>query len=419
MYRQYQLDKKRKLFKQKAHDADDEQIRRALNFFDAILDPYLSDEETYSQIKPTNGTPNYSYSHSNVSSLSSSSFQYPNKTHQQFDQNSSPIRRFTSDDNLNQISTNIQKPSHPTRITSTENLSTIPTWKNHLSSFIDKTAGASASLIDLSSIDKLSSQPRFRFVPSSSQNHILKEESEKEQQINSTYDQFHMKTIPSDRTSFSNQTKPSHQIVKPTVIIPSIPKSAPMNRLIETNIYHQNGNSAFKPHRSNKIHMPAKTQQSLPVSNLKRTDFINKPNAYPGLKNSNNTNFSYGQSLMDLSSIGIPQTTQTNVIGSRTSYQPIPSANYIKPPSKLNGHHQYQPPPPPVRVIPEDSIKRWIQQVNNSSSISGLVHPSYYRPLTNGDGNRSQQQAYPSGSYLSPTSGTFNLIFQSYIELLF
>jgi hypothetical protein len=412
MYRQHQLDKKRKLIKQQ-NDNDDEQIKKTLHYFDSILDQYLSNDDddtvtktSYSQIKSTNSIPIQQqkyivYNHSNTSSSSSSSFQ-----HRRFEQKPSTtplhhVRRYTSEDNLNQITS----PSKPTTtITSTEDLSTTPSWKN-LSSFIDKTNGTSASLIDLTSIDKLSSRPRFRFVPPSYQHHMLNEEPEIEPQ-------FHIKTIPSDRSSFPNQTKPFHQIVKPTVIIPTTPKSAPINRLIETNIYQQNGNSAFKPHRSSKHYHSSKAQQSLPLSNTKRNELINKSNGHLGITNSNNQSdflrrqqqmmpHSH-QSLLDLSSIRIAETRHSNINGSRTSYQPT---------NKLNGHHQYHP--PPTRNIPGNPISRWIQQVNNSSSISGIVHPSYHRPLTNGGGNRSQQQSYPSGSYMSPISGKFQIDKQS------
>ena len=104
------------------------------------------------------------------------------------------VRRYTSENNLNQITSPskptglIQKTSLPppvrTTAVSTEDLSTVPLWKKYSpqtrhSFLLDKTNGTSASLIDLTSIDKTSSRPRFRFIPPSNQNLIIKEESEK------------------------------------------------------------------------------------------------------------------------------------------------------------------------------------------------------------------------------------------------
>lgn len=45
-----QHDRKRK-FKPKSVDEDDEQIEKTLNFFDSIIDPYLLDQETQDQQK--------------------------------------------------------------------------------------------------------------------------------------------------------------------------------------------------------------------------------------------------------------------------------------------------------------------------------------------------------------------------------
>ncbi len=254
-------------------------------------------------------------------------------------------------------------------------MSTIPSQK-HLSNFIKKSDQhlspdvTTASLIDLSSFDKLSSRPRFRFVPPSNDNHNLKEEPEIERE-------FHLKTIPSNQTSFNQQTKPSHQIVKPTVIIPSVPKSAPITRLTETHIHYQNGNSAFKPHRSSGTGVSSKIQQ------IKRTESIQKPNLHVGLTNSDNRPFlrqpksipQYHQSMLNLSS---PEPVRTNRLVPQTSY---PS----------NEYHSPRP------LIHKESISRWIQQVNNTSSINGLVH--------------SQQQTYPYGSYISTTAGELNIFF--------
>ncbi len=228
---------------------------------------------------------------------------------------------------------------------------------------------ASASLIDLSSIDKLSSRPRFRFVPPSNENHILKEEPEIEQK-------FHIKTISSNQTSFNNQTKPSHKIVKPIVMIPTVPKSAPISRLTETNIHHQNNNSAFKPHRS------SKTQQT------KRTE----SNVHVGMTNPNNSLLlhhqqsisQYHQSMLNLSS---PELINTNPLGSRTSYQS----------NKINGYYSARP------VIIGNPVSKWIQSVNHTNNLNGLVHPGDNR-------SQQQQQTYPYGSQMSTSTGKFNLI---------
>ena len=40
-----QFDKKRKSKSQQQNDDDDEQIEKTLNFFDSILDPYLTDQD--------------------------------------------------------------------------------------------------------------------------------------------------------------------------------------------------------------------------------------------------------------------------------------------------------------------------------------------------------------------------------------
>ena len=146
------------------------------------------------------------------------------------------VRRYTSENNLNDINSpsklNLhQKISRPptlqTITTSTEDLTNIPSWKKlspqaRLSALLDKTNhpssssssslianGTSASLIDLTSIDKISNnkqlqpppsaRPRFRFVPPTDKNSILKEEPELEQQSNQTYDNFDMKSLSPTR----------------------------------------------------------------------------------------------------------------------------------------------------------------------------------------------------------------------------
>ena len=382
------------------------------------------------------------------------------------------VRRYTSENNLNEITSSSKSiVTHQNRYplpvqttaTSPEDLSTIPGWKNlspqaRLSVLLDSTNhltsnGISASLIDLTALDKLSTnnqaisvRPHFRFVPSSN-NHktSLKEEPEIEQQTQSTYDHYHLKTIPSNRISINNnQNKFNHNIVKPTVIIPPMPQSAPITRLKETNIHHQNGNSAFKPHLSNKHNeILSQVQQVQPVSHIKRTDSVHKPYVHVGITNPNHSPSNHGllhrqhqktipqfhQSLLNLSSIGTSDALNTNQVSdgmheTRASMQAT-SSNFIKysaysPQSnKINRHHQYhQPPPPPSSAplssrVPQGSldnpISRWIQQINNSSSINGLIYPSQQQPFTNGGGgNRPQQQIYPYGSYISINSGKIN-----------
>jgi len=155
---------------------------------------------------------------------------------------SNNVRRYTSENNLNDINSSSsssskailqQKISRPLPLqniaTSTEDLTNIPSWKKlspqaRLSALLDKTNhpsssltanGTSASLIDLTSIDKLpinkqiqpppSSRPRFRFVPPSDKNSILKEEPELEQQSNQTYDNFDKKSFSPNRTILNQQ----------------------------------------------------------------------------------------------------------------------------------------------------------------------------------------------------------------------
>ncbi|CAF2982850.1 unnamed protein product [Rotaria sp. Silwood2] len=344
------------------------------------------------------------------------------------------VHRHTSENNLNQINSSptpitIQKASRShllqTTATSTEDLLIKPSSKNfqsneRLSALIDKTNhlrsnNTSASLIDLTSIDKLSSRPRFRFVPPSNQNLTLKDEHNIEQQTNQNYDQYHLKTIPQERTSLNNQNKCSHKIVKPVVIIPSTPKSVLIAHLTETNIHHENGKSAFKPHRSSKNDISSKVEPTSPTSNKKRLESIHPSNLHVGITNSNNqtsdTNLlirqkqtisQVHQSVPNLSAKGTSEKINATMITSRTSDQST-STDFMKPPqsNKLNGHRPYQLP-----VSSEDPISKWIQQVHNSSSsINGLIHPSHNQPFINGGEYRSQQQPYPYGSYMPTHSG--------------
>jgi len=234
---------------------------------------------------------------------------------------------------------------------------------------------ASASLIDLSSIDKLSSRPHFRFVPPSNENHILKEEPEIEQK-------FHIKTISSNQTSFNNQTKSSHKIVKPIVMIPIVPKSAPISRLTETNIHHQNNNSAFKPHRSSKTQQTKRTESNVHVG---MTNPNNKLSDNSLLLHHQQSISQYHQSMLNLSS---PELINTNPLGSRTSYQS----------NKINGYYSARP------VIIGNPVSKWIQPVNHTNTLNGLVHPGDNRS------QQQQQQTYPYGSQMSASTGKFNLI---------
>lgn len=148
---------------------------------------------------------------------------------------SNNVRRYTSENNLNEINIS-SKPVLPQKLvrpiplqtiaTSTEDLTSIPAWKKlspqaRLSALLDKTNhpstvsplaanGTSASLIDLTSIDKIptnkqqiqpppATRPRFRFVPPSDKNSILKEEPELEQQSSQNYDNFDLKSLSPNR----------------------------------------------------------------------------------------------------------------------------------------------------------------------------------------------------------------------------
>jgi hypothetical protein len=156
---------------------------------------------------------------------------------------SNNVRRYTSENNLNDINSSSkpilqQKISRPppaqTIATSTEDLTNIPSWKKlspqaRLSALLDKTNhtssltanGTSASLIDLTAIDKLpankpiqlptSSRPRFRFVPSTDKNSVLKEEPELEQQSNQAYDNFDMKALSPNRPLVNNNLQQQQQ----------------------------------------------------------------------------------------------------------------------------------------------------------------------------------------------------------------
>ena len=153
------------------------------------------------------------------------------------------VRRYTSENNLNAINAPMRPTVTPPQAkvarstapqpiaTSTEDLTNIPSWKKlspqaRLSALLDKTNqpltsnGTSASLIDLTSIDKMpttkqiepTSRPRFRFVPSSDQNSTLKEEPEPEQQPPSShqsYDNFGLNSMSPNRAAMNNYQQPS------------------------------------------------------------------------------------------------------------------------------------------------------------------------------------------------------------------
>ena len=426
---------------------------------------------------------------------------------------SNNVRRYTSENNLNELhgSSSSSKPVLPQKLvrpiplqtiaTSTEDLTSIPAWKKlspqaRLSALLDKTNhpsstssssfvtnGTSASLIDLTSIDKMpnnkqqiqappATRPRFRFVPPSDQNSVLKEEPELEQQQSGqNYDHFEQKPLSPNRAThaskFSRLFLCSVRLTfffldgptKPTVIHP--PTRSTNFTQPENNLHHQNGTSAFKPplsHANNHLKSPTsptnnlqrpnlppqnplhsngngpsyRTSQPPPVPNIKRTESTHKPGVHVGITNPNGLLIrqhpsavpQFHQSMLNLSSIGtseIANSTQPAVgmFGSRISLQST-SNNFMKHPAytpqaaKTNGNHQYSHPPqpnvmsrPPPPTILEDPIIRWIQQVNNSSSMTGLTsNGGGIRPTQQQQQQQQQsQQPYPYGSYISNNAG--------------
>jgi hypothetical protein len=116
--------------------------------------------------------------------------------------------------------------------------------------------------------------------------------------------QFHLKTIPTNQKSLDSSSKASHKMVKPIVIISSVPKSKPINRLAEENIHHQNGVSSK-------------------IQHIKQTASIQKPHVHVGLTNSDllsrqKSTPQFHQSMLNLSS---PEVAPTNRYTSRTSYE--------------------------------------------------------------------------------------------------
>lgn len=419
---------------------------------------------------------------------------------------SNNVRRYTSENNLNEINTSSKVVVLPQKLvrpiplqtiaTSTEDLTSIPAWKKlspqaRLSALLDKTNhpsavsslavnGTSASLIDLTSIDKIPTnkqhiqqppvaRPRFRFVPPSDKNSVLKEEPELEQQSGQNYDHFDHKPLSPNRVIPTSKSTCCSSVgfifhfsvvdgpTKPAVIHPPPTRSTNFTQP-ENNFHYQNGTSAFKPppsHPTNHVkspisptnnvqrpnfpsqnHLPSngngvsyKTTQPPPVPNIKRTESTYKPGVHVGITNPNgllarqhpNSAPQFHQSMLNLSSIGMTESvisTQPAVgmFGSRVSLQST-APNFMKHPAytpqsiKPNGNHQYSHPPqmnvparpPPPPTLLEDPIIRWIQQVNNSSSITGLT--------SNGGGSRiaHQQQApsqppYPYAPYTNNSS---------------
>ena len=242
-----------KIARRSINNDEDEQIEQTLHFFDSILDQYLSESDD----KSIREVSSASLSSSSSSSVSSHRKPPPapissSKIRQSF-LPPSQVRRFTSENNLNQI-----PPSSATKrkLSQSKTLQTIATSTEDLTKISARRVqqlssnGASASLIDLSSIDQSSTRPRFRFVPQINSNHTLKEEPETEQP-------FHIKVIPSNDKLIRLSSKPPVTIVKPTVIIPTAPKTIPFNRPTESHIHHpHHGPSAFKPTNSNKKQQP-------------------------------------------------------------------------------------------------------------------------------------------------------------------
>ncbi|CAF3529157.1 unnamed protein product [Rotaria sp. Silwood1] len=469
MNKQNQHDKKRKFIQHKNNNDDDEQIEKTLNYFDSILNEYLCDqdirdenkiEKSYSRIKSSNNigiqqnkqdlrgiksaqtntsSTITSQGSIHIQAFHSNQFQNIRDRFEQMisDERINNVRHHTSENNLNQISSSTksitkEKISHPQHLqtiaTSTEDLLIKPLSKNvqshqRLSLLIDKTNyltsnNISASLIDLTSIDKLSSRPRFRFVPPSNENQRLLSEHNIEQQTNQNYDQYRLKTIPQEHILLNNQNKCSHKIVKPIVIIPSIPKSVPITHLTETNIHYENGKSAFKPPRSSKIDISSKIEPTSPSLNKNHLESIHQSNLHVGITNPNNQISDinlpnrqkkfipqHHQSIPNLSSKGISEKVNTTIFPSHTSDQST-SSNFMKSQpyasqsNKLNGYHPYQ-----LSASSNDTIPKWIQQGNNSSSFNGLTHSSYNQSFMNGGENRSQQQAHSYGSYMPTYPG--------------
>ncbi|UJR37294.1 hypothetical protein I4U23_030003 [Adineta vaga] len=198
---------------------------------------------------------------------------------------------------------------------------------------------------------------------------------------------------------------------------------------------------------TNGNHTPSKAQQPPPVPNIKRTESAHKPGVHVGITNPSGpacanplvrqrlqTVPQFHQSMLNLSSIDATESVNgaqpaTGMFGSRVSLQQS-AANFMKhpayaqQPTKTNGNHHHHhhhhhapppapppPPPPPQQsapsstsssrpppVILEDPIIKWIQQVNDSSSINGLSPDG-------GGGNRPKQPTYPYGSYITAGSG--------------
>ncbi|CAF3727220.1 unnamed protein product [Adineta steineri] len=479
-YCQYDQKRKVKQSSQQKTEEDDEQIAKTMNFFDSILDQYLSDHDTLDENKSRrapNPVPNNPHAKppthivangtepvkqefdtnistiTNASSTSSTSSQkipqrpvdlHASHFHQfqnircRFEQmtsgvNSSPtnnVRRYTSENNLNDISSSSKQPLHQknqrppavqTTATSTEDLTNIPAWK------------------------KLSPQAHGVIKPSAIHPSQITRSTLFTQPDLTIYNQ-------NGNSAFKPHVsqQPSSHGKSPT-LSPSNQSSG--NTLLRPNAPTQNQNSNHSSGATNGNNSLNKSQQPPPVPNIKRTESAHKPGVHVGITNPNGSTCGnpllrqrqqttvpqFHQSMLNLSSIDTSETTNgvqttTAMFGSRTSLLQT-STNFVKHPAytqqqqqqqqqaKPNGHHHNHhhhhhhhapppappPPPPPPQstsssaaaarpapAILEDPIIRWIQQVNDSSSINGLS--------PDGGGSRNKPQTYPYGSYIASGS---------------
>ena len=191
---------------------------------------------------------------------------------------------------------------------------------------------------------------------------------------------------------------------------------------------------------------PYKLTQAPPAPNVKRTESVYRPGVHVGITNpsgppstngllvrqNQQTMPQYHQSMLNLSAMPTSELANSNqtspaMFASRTSLQTnaqnfMKHPAYASPSGRSPGTHQYQPPTPssprPPPTIHEDPILKWIQHVNNSSSINGLTHSSQNQLHLNGGGKRpqqhqQQQQNYPYGSFVSIGSGTIRFPFRT------
>ena len=446
-------EKKRPLVRssQQGSDDEDEQVLKTMRFFDSMLDEYLTDQdknENHPQAasavirkSPVKSTSNRAVRRTKHDAeatridVDPSSPKRPvqyslhppaRSPFQQISSNIRPpyVRHYTSESNLNHIHLSPALPSKNSKLhekyhrsstaVSTDDLAAPKqqqfSSQANRSSLLDgrhalASTGTSSSLIDLTAISKLPSRPLFRFVPSSNRNPQIQEEPE----IEAKQNQFQMKVIPSNPTP-TQPMKYSHPIVKPIVIIPSAatspPVTAPLSRLTETNLHHQNGNSAFKP--------PVVSSKS----HSKPMESIEKAGVYVGLTNPSASNSvfyrqqpikpQYHQSMMDLSSIPTSD--------SRLSFQPSSSnltrhPQYVLQPNEMTRPYRYQPPSAPVSA--RSPPPKWAQQGRqpvrpfgsylsngSSKSVQSCASPSSFsaRLLT---GDEPSGSSVPAASVLS------------------